>query len=66
MSLLCKLGFHGKIEDRVICEGSSGIRLLAAHCSRCGHCYVLLDEMTKLMIRQMDVRAQSAARGNGE
>ena len=47
-SLFCKLGWHGKDEDRVIHSYTNGVQLLATHCSRCGHCYV---EITPAMWR---------------
>jgi len=55
-SFWCKWGWHRKIEDRVLCEMSSGLKVLAAHCSHCGKCLALLDYKTQQMIRDADIR----------
>jgi hypothetical protein len=57
--LLCWLGWHGKDEDRVICTMSSGIKIIATHCARCGHCYAVLNPLTKAMIAAADCGSTS-------
>lgn len=56
MNLFCKFGWHGKTEERVIWTGSAGVKILADHCARCGHCYVeITPEMRFLMAEQRNL-----------